>query len=772
MDAQHHRGRSLSAGHANHNINPSSSPHRYHDSSAGFGLDPSMNASTFNTSSFNNSNPSLSNGGVSFNVPTPFINSTSQAPKYPQPNGSDNTFLQDQSLQQSFKQDHQFQNHPSPSQFGQQESSIQYSSNYLDPSTTGGFNDFPLYQNGSGGQEQTFDPSFLLDPELQRAPQTQNPSINPAELMSNMSSPNSHTPTPPNLLQPDLRSSSGQRASPSSNQSSLYTPNHSRHTSLDPSSAAFPLGQPPTDWTGMLGAAAFQGHRRAPSEHSDVSSSVAPSPFLVQQDSFESIDQNHSPHLNAQQDQTMYQDALAFEQFSLSDPQQLQQRISPGHSPYVSPRISPQHGLGISQENPFMLSQTTSNQFGVGPAPEIYTHQPEESFPSFQLRNGSTDLGQAAQMAPPEINVEFAPPSRQSSFEPTTANNDLDALSPPERGRRGRTRAKSDPYGIPMARPLTQNPTVPNLERADSDGRNRSLSPFDFADDPSGSRDTSPNSKSSRRSSTSSIPNRDYILDLADPLRPGASATDSKRIQKHPATFQCTLCPKKFTRAYNLRSHLRTHTDERPFVCTVCGKAFARQHDRKRHEGLHSGEKKFVCRGELASGGNWGCGRRFARADALGRHFRSEAGRVCIKPLLDEEALERQRLYNEQMLVGSHQAHQQHQQHGNNSMHGLSGPGPGPMDLSGGNNSGGFTLPAALLAQYPALQGLQWDQLGAPGPGDEADLSGQGSFDGSGGDYFDEEDGGGGYVSGPGTGYAAQQMGWGGPDWASDVEGR
>lgn len=37
----------------------------------------------------------------------------------------------------------------------------------------------------------------------------------------------------------------------------------------------------------------------------------------------------------------------------------------------------------------------------------------------------------------------------------------------------------------------------------------------------------------------------------------------------------------------------------------------------------------------------WGCGRRFARADALGRHFRSKAGRVCIKPLLDEEAVER-----------------------------------------------------------------------------------------------------------------------------------
>src|ERR1700722_7170579 len=161
------------------------------------------------------------------------------------------------------------------------------------------------------------------------------------------------------------------------------------------------------------------------------------------------------------------------------------------------------------------------------------------------------------------------------------------------------------------------------------------------------SRESSPGpgsgkSDKNRRSSTSSIPSREYILDLAAPNRPTATTPPSgNRVQKHPATFQCHLCPKRFTRAYNLRSPLRTHTDERPFVCTVCGKAFARQHDRKRHEGLHSGEKKFVCRGDLSRGGNWGCGRRFARADALGRHFRSEAGRVCIKPLLEEEAQEK-----------------------------------------------------------------------------------------------------------------------------------
>ena len=437
MDAQHNRGRSLSTGHRNHNISQSSSPHRYHESSTGFGLDPSISNPTFSSGAFNSADPSMNNGAASFNISTPFLNSSVQAQKYPQSNELNDTFLQDQGLQQSLKQEHHFQGHPSPSpHFTQQEPNIQYTSNFLDPSTNNNFNDFALYQSAVGGQEQTFDPSFMLDPELQRTSQPPNQSINPAELMTDMSTPPHHTPTPPNLLQPDSHSSPGRRASPSPHQNPFFTPNHSRHTSLDPASAAYPLGQPQTDWTNMLGAAAFQSHRRAPSEHSDVSSSVAPSPFLVQQDSFESIEQNHSPLLNAQQDQSMYHDALAIEQFSLSDTQQQhQQRISPGHSPYVSPRISPQHGLGIGQENHFMLAPNVSNQFGGGPGPEIYTHQQEESFPTFQLRNGSADVGQVAQMAPPEINVEFAPPSRQSSYEPTKANSDLDALSPPERGK-------------------------------------------------------------------------------------------------------------------------------------------------------------------------------------------------------------------------------------------------------------------------------------------------------------------------------------------------
>lgn len=112
----------------------------------------------------------------------------------------------------------------------------------------------------------------------------------------------------------------------------------------------------------------------------------------------------------------------------------------------------------------------------------------------------------------------------------------------------------------------------------------------------------------------------------------------NKNTQIHPSTYQCTQCPKRFTRAHNLRNHERSHRNEKPFVCNECQKSFARGNDLRRHQQSHSEEKIFVCRGPLESGGEWGCGLRFSRRDTLDAHHKNATGARCIKPLREQDA--------------------------------------------------------------------------------------------------------------------------------------
>ncbi|KAJ3102343.1 hypothetical protein HDU97_000624 [Phlyctochytrium planicorne] len=113
---------------------------------------------------------------------------------------------------------------------------------------------------------------------------------------------------------------------------------------------------------------------------------------------------------------------------------------------------------------------------------------------------------------------------------------------------------------------------------------------------------------------------------MASPLPPIVKEKQRRRPSKvyacpHPG------CPRTFTRAFNLKTHIETHDPdrERKFGCDKCGARFVRVHDLQRHALVHDDVRRFGCKG---------CGRGFTRRDALRRHWGSSEG---CKEESDEE---------------------------------------------------------------------------------------------------------------------------------------
>ncbi|CAJ2501100.1 Uu.00g039530.m01.CDS01 [Anthostomella pinea] len=102
---------------------------------------------------------------------------------------------------------------------------------------------------------------------------------------------------------------------------------------------------------------------------------------------------------------------------------------------------------------------------------------------------------------------------------------------------------------------------------------------------------------------------------MSMPMTPNAQTPRSPNSKKH----RCPYCETEFTRHHNLKSHLLTHSQEKPYVCQTCQMRFRRLHDLKRHSKLHTGEKPHICTK---------CDRKFARGDALARHAKGPGG--CV----------------------------------------------------------------------------------------------------------------------------------------------
>jgi hypothetical protein len=404
MDIQQ-RGRSPSTGqhaHKDHSPSPASQPSFQHQHNGVLGFDGIQDPSSYAVTSAGLNNAQ-------------FLTTTQGQPFSHQPTFSDTSFLQaSQALSQ--------QNTP---QFGPQGSNV--SPDPLDLATNNpDFNSF--FQTSDLGQPQSLSPYLgqTLDPHMLDTQSQQNQSINPSDLMHQMAAAPHNAPTPPHLL-PNMNNHQGSspHASPNMAHGPFRSPGHSRNTSLDPSAA---YGQT-SEW-GQMAGASFGGPRsRGGSDagYSDVASSAHNSPYLHQHDSFDN--DQPSPLLHAQHDPQLFQDPVpGFDRFNLNNSNA---HISASNSPHISPRLLPQNQQALPQFQPETFGLTRAMNPYAPQGVNGYSGQNSEPFPS--LNQPMPEFGQADAMSPPEINIDFAPPSRQASFEPPKAEPQLDALSPPDR---------------------------------------------------------------------------------------------------------------------------------------------------------------------------------------------------------------------------------------------------------------------------------------------------------------------------------------------------
>ena len=436
MDSSGDRRRSTSVGRQpqqmmNHNA-VASTP--FINDATRLSMDPQMRArmSVFN--------PAISGPQTSgqYNFQGEFLNPSVENMAFQQHTVPSNDFAESSFGQQVFRQERNSLSNgqqPMAGQPGLQQQSPQYANDSMGATFATPFTD-PFRQQQEAAAKQDM---MMQESLMNMASQPPSQSINPADIMAGIAgSPNHLSQQNQGLMAFDNRSPPGRSPSPQQNQ--FHTPAHSRNVSLDPASASYQHGLPATDWTNMMSGPAFQSHRRAPSEHSEVSS-VAPSPFLQQQESFESYGENRSPMLAAQHDDPLYNGAFGIEGFTISDAHQEQQRRanSPAHSPFVSPQMSPHQGLGISQDPQFVLPSNDgiSPQFNGVAGSQAFNGSMDSGLPKFQVQHEANDMGQADSMAPPSISIDPAPPSQQNfqlNIDPAEHDPD-NTLSPPERGK-------------------------------------------------------------------------------------------------------------------------------------------------------------------------------------------------------------------------------------------------------------------------------------------------------------------------------------------------
>lgn len=104
-----------------------------------------------------------------------------------------------------------------------------------------------------------------------------------------------------------------------------------------------------------------------------------------------------------------------------------------------------------------------------------------------------------------------------------------------------------------------------------------------------------------------------HLLNHQPLLNEPKPEVDVNLIRARAQRAQCPVCGKWVVSQSSLKTHMRSHTGERPYSCELCNNSFIRKADMIRHKKSHTRERPYVCQV---------CTTAFSRRDKLVFHLR------------------------------------------------------------------------------------------------------------------------------------------------------